>query len=196
MLAVTIATVARLAHGQFLREAIVSVPRPGDLCPPYAPRCTNEWAQDGATVGDVCTIECRSLPDGTRWCPSGPDHSGDEGTPWGWCAQYRPQEPRWPGEQWERRAPEAEGMSPELLERAFAYAGEPRMNSHCATIHRNGVGAPLGNSFAPPLPPSSSSSSSSSSSFLLPFLSLLPPLTQVRPRRLLSRRSLLGRDGA
>ena len=35
-------------------------------------------------------------------------------------------QPVYPGESWQTRSPEQEDMSSELLERAFAYAGEPQ----------------------------------------------------------------------
>ena len=67
-------------------EKVVSV----DLCPTYVPACANTWVQAGAAVGDACTAPCAANSDGTRWCPTTADHSGNQGTPWGWCAQTAP----------------------------------------------------------------------------------------------------------
>ena len=64
-------------------EKVISV----GLCPPYLAGCSNTWAQTGATVGDPCSAPCQANADGTRWCPTGADHSGAIGTPWGWCAK-------------------------------------------------------------------------------------------------------------
>lgn len=64
-------------------ENIISV----DLCPPYMTTCQNTWVQIGGAVGDPCTAACQvNAADQTRWCPSGADHTGAAGTPWGWCA--------------------------------------------------------------------------------------------------------------
>ena len=54
------------------------------LCPPYSPGCGNAARQAGATVGDPCSAPCRELS-GARLCPTTSDHTGDAGTPWGWC---------------------------------------------------------------------------------------------------------------
>ena len=61
-------------------ESVASVA----LCPPYSPGCGNDARQAGATVGDSCSVPCQVFS-GARWCPTTSDHTGDAGTPWGWC---------------------------------------------------------------------------------------------------------------
>jgi len=63
-------------------ERLVSV----DICPAYMPSCKNVGVQRGASVGDTCAKSCEDWQ-GMRWCPTTSDHSGDTGTPWGWCAE-------------------------------------------------------------------------------------------------------------
>ena len=74
------------AIGHAAAEKVVSV----DLCPTYVPACANTWVQAGAAVGDACTAPCATNSDATRWCPTTADHSGNQGTPWGWCSQTAP----------------------------------------------------------------------------------------------------------
>jgi predicted ferric reductase len=64
----------------FVGQVVMSV----DLCPPYKPECGN-LLQPGASVGDSCDIPCTEWAS-ALWCPTTDDHSGDAGTPWGWCA--------------------------------------------------------------------------------------------------------------
>ena len=71
-------------------ETIIAVPVAGNLCPPYAPACVNTFTSAGASVGDTCFIPCATLGDGTRWCPTTAVKSGNDGTPWGWCANSGP----------------------------------------------------------------------------------------------------------
>lgn len=66
-------------------ESVIAVPTAGALCPAYAPSCVNTFVSAGSAVGDKCTAACQSLDDGTRWCPTGADHSGSSGSAWGWC---------------------------------------------------------------------------------------------------------------
>eukprot|EP00929_Paragymnodinium_shiwhaense_P097871 TRINITY_DN5945_c0_g1_i2.p1 TRINITY_DN5945_c0_g1~~TRINITY_DN5945_c0_g1_i2.p1 ORF type:complete len:5466 (+),score=1278.01 TRINITY_DN5945_c0_g1_i2:78-16475(+) len=55
------------------------------LCPPYNRDCSNTKVPLGARVGDHCSGECQIMQGSGRWCPTGEDKSGDEGTAWGWC---------------------------------------------------------------------------------------------------------------
>jgi hypothetical protein len=64
------------------KDIVVSV----DLCPDYNPPCGNQMVQAGAAVGDVCSIPC-AVWGAARWCPTSDDHSGEAGTPWGWCSK-------------------------------------------------------------------------------------------------------------
>ena len=44
-----------------------------------------------------------------------------------------------PGEEWEHRSPESQGMDSARLMEALEYAAGPQqLRSHCASIHRNG----------------------------------------------------------
>ena len=65
-------------------EKLISV----GLCPNYKPDCGNDQTQTGAKVGDACAIACQPF-NGARWCPTTSDHSGNGGTPWGWCPQFQ-----------------------------------------------------------------------------------------------------------
>jgi|EP01043_Picozoa_sp_COSAG02_P049045 hypothetical protein len=85
--AALLSLVVTMASVTMATEKIIAVPVDGNLCPPYAPTCGNTWTSAGATVGDPCTIACATNADGTRWCPTTADTSGNEGTPWGWCAK-------------------------------------------------------------------------------------------------------------
>ena len=76
-----------MASATLATEKIIAVPTAGALCPPYAPTCQNTWTAAGSNVGDPCTIPCQANADGTRWCPTTADTSGNEGTPWGWCSK-------------------------------------------------------------------------------------------------------------
>ena len=82
-----LACAAAATTGAAATEKIIAVPIIGDLCPPYLPGCANTWTSVGATVGDPCTIACATNADATRWCPTTADPSGNDGTPWGWCAK-------------------------------------------------------------------------------------------------------------
>ena len=73
-------------------ERLVSV----DICPAYMPSCKNVGVQRGASVGDTCAKSCEDWQ-GMRWCPTTSDHSGDTGTPWGWCAEKPGESNTWPG---------------------------------------------------------------------------------------------------